>query len=51
MARSKNSTDWTTRMSASTDYVARILADAPPLKPEQRAKLAELLRPVMRQKA
>lgn len=28
------------------DYVARVLADAPPLSTEQRAKLAELLRPV-----
>jgi hypothetical protein len=29
-------------------YVARVLAAAPPLKSEQRAKLAELLRPVRR---
>ena len=27
-------------------YVARVLADAPPLSTEARAKLAELLRPV-----
>jgi Spy/CpxP family protein refolding chaperone len=32
-----------------TDYVQRTLASAPPLTPEQRAKLAELLKPVRRE--
>lgn len=31
---------------ATDAYVARLLSAAPPLKPEQRTKLAELLRPV-----
>jgi hypothetical protein len=38
-------------MSTADGYVAHILAEAPPLKSEQRAKLAELLRPVRRQRA
>ena len=29
-----------------TDYIERVLAQAPPLTDEQRSKLAELLRPV-----
>lgn len=32
--------------SLCTDYVAKIIAAAPDLKPEQRAALAELLTPV-----
>jgi hypothetical protein len=28
------------------DYVARVLAEAPPLNDEQRIRLAELLRPI-----
>jgi hypothetical protein len=31
-----------------TDYVERVLAEAPPLTQEQRTKLAELLAPVRR---
>jgi len=31
-----------------TDYVEKVLAEAPPLTQEQRAKLAELLAPVRR---
>jgi hypothetical protein len=31
-----------------TDYIERILADAPPLTDEQRTALAELLKPVRR---
>ena len=29
-----------------TDYILKVLAEAPPLSDEQRANLAELLRPV-----
>lgn len=35
-------------MTTTTEYVAQVVAAAPPLTAEQRAKLAELLRPVRR---
>ncbi len=34
--------------TAITEYVEKILAEAPPLNDEQRVRLAELLRPVRR---
>ena len=34
--------------SAITEYVEKILAEAPPLSDEQRVRLCELLRPVRR---
>lgn len=37
-----------TGKTAHDAYVQRVLAAAPPLTSEQRAKLAELLRPVRR---
>lgn len=33
------------------DYIERVLAEAPPLTPDQRARLAELLAPVRRSAA
>lgn len=36
------------KAARAEDYVAKLLAEAPPLTDEQRTKLAELLRPVRR---
>lgn len=38
----------TTEQARHDAYISRVLAEAPPLSAEQRAKLAELLRPVRR---
>jgi hypothetical protein len=38
------------RTQRTAEYIERVLAAAPPLTSEQRAKLAELLRPVRRRR-
>lgn len=46
MSAPQKAEDEATLESGRAAFVARALAEAPPLRPEQRAQLAELLKPV-----